>query len=48
MSAAHDQLIVFEDVSKFYGEVLGVNRVNLTIAPGSPALSDRTARARRR
>ncbi len=29
-----DQLIVFEDISKFYGEILGVNRVNLTIAPG--------------
>jgi ABC-2 type transport system ATP-binding protein len=27
-------MIVFEDVSKFYGEVLGVNRVNLQIAPG--------------
>jgi ABC-2 type transport system ATP-binding protein len=30
--------IVFEDVSKFYGEILGVNRVNLTIAPGITAL----------
>lgn len=29
-----DQLIVFEDISKFYGEILGVNRVSLTIAPG--------------
>jgi ABC-2 type transport system ATP-binding protein len=26
--------IVFEDVSKFYGEILGVNRVNLSIRPG--------------
>jgi ABC-2 type transport system ATP-binding protein len=26
--------IVFEDVSKFYGEVLGVNRVTLSIPPG--------------
>ncbi|UWZ85410.1 ABC transporter ATP-binding protein [Occallatibacter riparius] len=26
--------IVFENVSKFYGEVLGVNRVSLSIAPG--------------
>jgi ABC-2 type transport system ATP-binding protein len=26
--------IVFEDVSKFYGEILGVNRVNLSIKPG--------------
>ncbi|MEP7339427.1 MAG: ABC transporter ATP-binding protein [Acidobacteriota bacterium] len=31
---APDQLIVFEDISKFYGEILGVNRVSLTIAPG--------------
>ena len=30
--------IVFEDVSKFYGEILGVNRVNLTIAPGITSL----------
>jgi ABC-2 type transport system ATP-binding protein len=30
--------IVFEDVSKFYGEVLGVNRVNLSIAPGITTL----------
>ena len=29
-----DQKIVFEDVSKFYGDVLGVNGVNLSIAPG--------------
>ena len=29
-----DRLIVFESVSKFYGEVLGVNRVTLTIEPG--------------
>ncbi|MBL8149758.1 MAG: ABC transporter ATP-binding protein [Blastocatellia bacterium] len=26
--------IVFDNVSKFYGEILGVNKVNLTIAPG--------------
>jgi ABC-2 type transport system ATP-binding protein len=30
--------IVFDNVSKFYGEVLGVNRVNLTIAPGVTSL----------
>jgi ABC-2 type transport system ATP-binding protein len=30
--------IVFEDVSKFYGEVLGVNRVNLAIDPGITGL----------
>src|SRR4029079_9304191 len=29
-----DQLIIFDNVSKFYGEILGVNRVNLAIAPG--------------
>ena len=33
-----DQMITFEDVSKFYGEVLGVNRVNLQIAPGITSL----------
>ena len=37
MSAA-DQLIVFDNVSKFYGEILGVNRVNLQIAPGITSL----------
>src|SRR6476469_2306100 len=26
--------IVFDNVSKFYGEILGVNRVSLQIAPG--------------
>lgn len=30
--------IVFEDVSKFYGEILGINRVNLTIMPGITSL----------
>lgn len=33
-----EELIVFEDVSKFYGEILGVNRINLTIAPGITSL----------
>ncbi len=33
-----DKLIVFEEVSKFYGEILGVNRVNLQIAPGITSL----------
>ena len=33
-----EQLIVFEDVSKFYGEILGVNRVNLSVAPGITSL----------
>ena len=30
--------ILFEDVSKFYGEILGVNRVNLSIPPGVTSL----------
>ena len=33
-----EKMIVFEDVSKFYGEVLGVNRVSLQIAPGITSL----------
>jgi ABC-2 type transport system ATP-binding protein len=33
-----DEMIVFEDVSKFYGEVLGVNRVNLQITSGITSL----------
>jgi ABC-2 type transport system ATP-binding protein len=38
MSAPTDQLIIFDNVSKFYGEILGVNRVNLQIAPGITSL----------
>ena len=38
MSTPADQLIVFDNVSKFYGEILGVNRVNLQIAPGITSL----------
>jgi ABC-2 type transport system ATP-binding protein len=30
--------IAFEDVSKFYGEILGVNRVSLSILPGVTSL----------
>lgn len=30
--------IFFEDVSKFYGEILGVNRVNLSVPPGVTSL----------
>jgi ABC-2 type transport system ATP-binding protein len=37
MSAMSDR-IVFDNVSKFYGEVLGVNRVSLSIAPGITTL----------
>jgi ABC-2 type transport system ATP-binding protein len=33
-----DRQIVLEDVSKFYGEVLGVNRVNISIPPGITSL----------
>lgn len=33
-----DHRIVFDNVSKFYGEVLGVNRVHLTIPPGITSL----------
>jgi ABC-2 type transport system ATP-binding protein len=37
-ATAEDRLIIFENVSKFYGEVLGVNRVTLTIEPGITSL----------
>ena len=37
MSATNDRL-VFDNVSKFYGEVLGVNRVDLSIPPGITSL----------
>src|SRR5579864_8052354 len=30
--------IIFENVSKFYGEVLGVNRVNISLPPGVTSL----------
>jgi len=33
-----DNRIVFQDVSKFYGEVLGVNRVNLSLPAGVTSL----------
>jgi len=38
MNPVHDGKIIFENVSKFYGEVLGVNRVNLTLPPGVTSL----------
>ena len=38
MTISTDQLIIFDNVSKFYGEILGVNRVNLQIAPGITSL----------
>ncbi len=43
-----ERAIVFDNVSKFYGEVLGVNRVTLSLPQASRASSDRTAPARRR
>ena len=36
--AAQPPGVVFEEVSKFYGEVLGVNRVTLNIPPGITSL----------
>lgn len=33
-----NRLIVFDNVSKFYGDVLGVNRVSLSIPPGITSL----------
>ena len=38
MTQTSEKVILFEDVSKFYGEILGVNRVNLTIAAGITSL----------
>lgn len=37
-AAAEKDLVVFEEVSKFYGEVLGVDRVSLSIPPGITGL----------
>ena len=36
--AAQPPTVVFEEVSKFYGDVLGVNRVTLNIPPGITSL----------
>src|SRR6266700_7382023 len=38
MKESSAQLIIFDDVSKFYGEILGVNRINLEIARGITSL----------
>src|ERR1041384_2323395 len=38
MSSSTEQQIVFENVSKFYGEILGVNRVTLDIPAGITSL----------
>jgi ABC-2 type transport system ATP-binding protein len=37
-SVPPERRIVFDEVSKFYGEVLGVNRVSLSIPPGITSL----------
>src|SRR4029453_11312994 len=37
-NSASSSEIIFDDVSKFYGEILGVNRVNLQISPGITSL----------
>ncbi|MCU0228355.1 MAG: ABC transporter ATP-binding protein [Bryobacterales bacterium] len=36
--APHTPAIIFRNVSRFYGDVLGVNRVNLSIGPGITSL----------
>jgi ABC-2 type transport system ATP-binding protein len=33
-----DERVSFENVSRFYGEVLGVNRITLSIPPGITSL----------
>src|SRR6266581_4361448 len=38
MTVASEQTITFDNVSKFYGEILGVNRVTLAIPPGITSL----------
>jgi ABC-2 type transport system ATP-binding protein len=38
IDGADERQIVFDNVSKFYGEVLGVNRVHLAIPPGITSL----------
>lgn len=38
MTYGVDDTISFDDVSKFYGEILGVNRINLQITPGITSL----------
>ncbi len=35
---SEQQMILFDDVSKFYGEILGVNRVNLSVSAGVTSL----------
>jgi len=33
-----ESLVTFNNVSRFYGEVLGINKVSLTIPPGITSL----------
>ena len=33
-----ESLVIFDNVSRFYGETLGVNRVTLTVPPGITSL----------
>ena len=40
--------VILDDVSKFYGEVLGVNRVSLRIPPGITSLVGQMVPARLR
>src|SRR5260370_25613501 len=38
MDSSPEQTIILEDVSKFYGEIFGVNKINLSITPGITSL----------
>ena len=38
MNSTAEHTIVFDNVSKFYGEILGVNQVSLEIPPGITSL----------
>src|SRR6266852_5259339 len=38
MTNSSENTITFDNVSKFYGEILGVNRVSLAIPPGITSL----------
>ncbi|MDQ6651546.1 MAG: ABC transporter ATP-binding protein [Acidobacteriota bacterium] len=38
METSSATMVIFDDVSKFYGEILGVNRVNLEISSGITSL----------
>src|SRR2546430_17336041 len=38
METSSATMVIFDNVSKFYGEILGVNRVTLRIGPGITSL----------